>query len=50
MYVKIGFECNNKKEGSKASKTQESYILLLLMKPNPNKENGIDEQKNKCVY
>jgi hypothetical protein len=20
------------------------------MKPNPNKENGIDEQKNKCVY
>jgi hypothetical protein len=31
---------------AQASKTQESYLLLLLpMKPNPKKENGIDEQK-----
>jgi len=38
------------KEGrQEASKTQESYLLLLPMKPNPKKENGIDEQKNRWV-
>jgi hypothetical protein len=45
-------ECNKKKEGrkqAKASKTQESYIQLPPMKPNPKKENGIDEQKNRWV-
>lgn len=32
--------------------TQESYLLLLLllpMKPNPKKEHGIDEQKNRWM-